>query len=140
MSTGTIAPGLRARRSLDHPRIGEILCQSVAVSAEMLQIALDAQKTSRVRVGDIMAAHELADAGDVAAAAARQYGLEYVHLIDAPPDPDLAQMTDAPVYIRNLILPWWRVDEEITYVTAEPDCAAALRALGAQGAPVVIAE
>lgn len=49
-------------------------------------------------------------------------------------------MTDAPVYIRNLILPWWRVDEEITYVTAEPDCAAALRALGAQGAPVVIAE
>ena len=36
----------------------------------MLQIALDAQKTSRVRVGDIMAAHELADAGDFAAAAA----------------------------------------------------------------------
>jgi len=109
-------------------RLGAILLDRGAVSADDLARALAIQQKTGARLGEVLTAHGLADEAAVASALARQWGLSHADLDADPPDPGLADTGDLETFLKYHIVPWRRVGKLTAYATSAPETAE--RALG----------
>jgi cellulose synthase/poly-beta-1,6-N-acetylglucosamine synthase-like glycosyltransferase len=99
--------------------IGAILLARGAVSEAHLAEALSAQRTTQARIGSILFARGWASGGQVAAAAAEQYGLSHVDLDSATLDPALGDPRDVEIYLRRRLAPLRVGDGEVALVAAD---------------------
>lgn len=130
MSLGTSGGRFHSQRA-DSAMIGSILTRRGAASEQLIQQALEAQKKSRARLGDILGSNGLVRRADISAAAAQQRGMRFVRLSDQPADPGLLVDIDIPTYLHRQIMPWRRDGARTIYVTSDPEeGAAALPLLG----------
>lgn len=121
---------LSPRRAADRRMIGEILLADGVIDAAALTRAIEAQAVSRARIGDILTFRGGADATAVAAAAARQSGLDFADLRHEPLDAALLEPGEIEHLLRNRIAPWRQGAGGVIYAAAAPELAASPRAAG----------
>lgn len=113
--------------------LGQMLLAEGAVTPERLEAALDAQRETTARLGEILAARGWTERGALARVLARQSGLHRVDLTHVPPEPNLADPASLPLYLRHRLIPWRAVSGDIRFVT--DDAALGRRGLALLGLP-----
>lgn len=120
----------RARVSVRQPseageeprfRIGELLVEAGLITAEQRDEALRLQKSWGSRFGDIVLAMGWVKPLRFYQTLAGHFGLEFVNLIEQPPDETLFVEEDYGAYAQHLFLPWRKVAGVLLVATAEPD-------------------
>lgn len=130
-------PGAAAMR----PPLGQVLLAGGAVTAERLQEALGAQAETTARLGEILASRGWVDRGAVAAALARQAGLQRVDLRAMPPEPTSPDDAMLAIYLRHRLMPWRSDDRGTRYVTDDaPEARRGLVLLGEPAADLVLTD
>ena len=81
--------------------IGQCLREGGILSEEELQSALDEQKRSGERLGDLLVRVNLASERQIAAALARQLGLAYTDLVESPPNPAAVTLIPKDVALKR---------------------------------------
>ncbi len=102
-------------------RLGQILLSATDLTEEQLDDALQEQRTSRRRIGEILVRDELVRADDVLAALARQLHLRYVsHIPSVEVDPALLAKIPIEFAKRFKIFPIGEEDGAVVVAVAEP--------------------
>jgi type IV pilus assembly protein PilB len=107
-------------------RLGEVLVEQGAITAEQLDVALEAQRTAakerrRVRLGALVVELGLATERRVAAALAAALSLELVDLGSVTLQSDVSRLLPRTVAQRHLVLPIGRDDNgRVTIACADP--------------------
>jgi len=104
--------------------IGQGLVDAGLISAEQLQEALARQRASGSRIGQILIAEGWVRPLDFYRALAGQLGLEFVDLVQQPPDAALFDESQYDEYARLQYVPWRASGGAVTLALAEPDEAA----------------
>ncbi|WP_340108067.1 glycosyltransferase family 2 protein [Pikeienuella sp. HZG-20] len=124
----------------DRRQLGEILLSEGVIDSDALARSLLAQKVSRARIGEILVVRSGVDRSAVAAAAARQAGLDFVDLRGSPLDSALIESGDIELFIRERIAPWRLESGLVVYVAAAPERAAEHPALRSSAVAIAAAE
>lgn len=101
-------------------RIGEILVELDIVTDAQISAALETQRSSGKRLGEVLLDEGLVRPGDLVRALAAQFDLEFVDLNDQPIDVELAQLIPQQMATRHRALPVWRADDQIVVAMANP--------------------
>jgi cellulose synthase/poly-beta-1,6-N-acetylglucosamine synthase-like glycosyltransferase len=99
--------------------IGALLIESGALDAARLEAALEAQRGTGARIGDVLTRRGIVTREAVAAAAARQFGARRVDLGAEPPDPSLLHHDDLGALLHHRMIPWRRIDGRTVYAAAD---------------------
>jgi hypothetical protein len=101
--------------------LGALLLEEGLISAEQLELALLEQEQLRWRLGEILMSFGWVTSEQIADALAKQYGLEFIDLREAPIDPRAPALVDADVAERYQALPVGFLAEDVTLVAiADP--------------------
>ena len=111
------APDIGRERGL----LGRSLVSAGVITDEQLRAALALQQRWNSRLGDVILAQRGVPAQRFYAIVAAHFGLQFVDLVQQPPDPELLTATDLDVYAQRLILPWRREDGVLVLAVADPD-------------------
>ena len=104
-------------------RLGDILIQAGAITAEELRVALERQaaRPDRVRLGRVIVEERLASEHQIARALAQQLSLPYVDLAQVVNDPELLNVIPMKLAQRHELVPLRRnPDGSITVAMADP--------------------
>lgn len=101
-------------------RIGEALLETGALTEEQLGDALDAQRQSGRKLGEVLVEHGMVSANALVAALARCQGVQGVRLRHGLIDPGLLPMVGREECERLQCIPMFRVRDELTVAMAEP--------------------
>jgi type IV pilus assembly protein PilB len=109
-------------------RLGDLMIESGAISAEQLLSTLDIQKSSKVRkrLGAIVVDSDYATEEELAEAIALQLGLPYIDLRVVSPDPDAVRMMPRALALRYQVLPVKITPTGVMVVMADPTNVVAL--------------
>jgi cellulose synthase/poly-beta-1,6-N-acetylglucosamine synthase-like glycosyltransferase len=118
------------------PPIGELLIANGLLRVDQLELALALQRKWNVRFGDIVIAQGMVKPRDFYRTLADRFGLAYMDLMEARPDPSLARIEHLEDYSRLLLLPWRRQGGQVIVATADPGPQALLFARRHFGADV----
>ncbi|WP_445682529.1 glycosyltransferase [Radicibacter daui] len=102
------------------PPIGELLVAKGLLPLPQLEEALRLQQTWHVRFGDIILSKGWVRPRDFYRTLAERFSLDFVDLIETPPDADLVRSGQKEDYTRLLLLPWRKEGETTVIATAEP--------------------
>lgn len=86
--------------------LGQILRARDIISKEQLAYVLALQKSSHSRLGDIIIAEGISSCLEIYSALAEHHGLEFINLLQYPPDETLLAESDIENYIRLRAVPW----------------------------------
>lgn len=106
--------------------IGEILVKKGLITEDKLKEALDVQKQTTQRIGEILTDLGRVEKGQLLEALAEQQGIKYVDLTHFTVDPNVAQLLDRATAERHHAIPLARGDGTIQVAMAEPDDVIAL--------------
>ena len=106
--------------------LGEILVKKGLITEDKLKEALDAQKQTTQRIGELLIDLGYVEQSQVLEAVAEQQGLKYVDLARFSIDPAIAQLLDRGTADRHQAVPIARGDGTIQVAMAEPDNVIAL--------------
>ena len=98
-------------------QLGEILLVKQIITAGELESALKIQQQTGGRLGDIIAANGFTNYLEIYRAVAEHYGLEFINLLESPPDKSLLNANDAKEYISRLFIPYKQDTEEKIIIT-----------------------
>ena len=87
------------------PALGALLVRSGALSAEVLEEAIEAQPGSGMRLGELLVERKLVTRAAVARALAEQHALEFVDLGSTPISPDVAGLLPSSLARRYGAVP-----------------------------------
>ena len=127
----------RIRRSVR--RLGGILIDNRSIAPANLQTALDLQRQTGARLGEIVTAHGWADPEDVARALAQQSGLDYADARLHRPDRSLVEQLDVDEALASRVVPWAQRPDGLVCATPDPAVANAVLD-GRAGGLVVVSE
>jgi cellulose synthase/poly-beta-1,6-N-acetylglucosamine synthase-like glycosyltransferase len=102
------------------PPIGELLVANGLLRVDQLERALELQRKWNVRFGDIVISQGMVKPRDFYRTLADRFGLAYLDLMEARPDPSLARAEHLEDYSRLLLLPWRRQGGQVIVATADP--------------------
>jgi cellulose synthase/poly-beta-1,6-N-acetylglucosamine synthase-like glycosyltransferase len=102
-------------------RLGELLIEAGLITAEQRDEALHLQESWGSRLGDIVLAMGWVKPLRFYRTLAGHFGLDFVNLIEQPPDETLFVAADYRAYAQHLFLPWRKVGGVLSVATAEPD-------------------
>ncbi|NEL41008.1 MAG: glycosyltransferase, partial [Xanthomonas perforans] len=100
------APDIGRERGL----LGRALVTAGVITDEQLRSALALQQRWNSRLGDVILAQRGVPAQRFYAIVAAHFGLEFIDLVQQPPDPELLTPGDLESYAQRLLLPWRRED------------------------------
>lgn len=86
-------------------KLGDMLVDDGIISKEKLQDALEEQKTSGKRLGEVIVELQLALEEEILDALAMQFGIEKIDLYEAPIDSDAAQLVTPDMIMRHQAFP-----------------------------------
>ncbi|WP_304641310.1 glycosyltransferase [Pseudomonas sp.] len=111
--------GRRPDRTASRALLGERLVLARLLQPEQLDQALTLQKRWKSRFGDVILAHRWMGAMQFYQSLAEHFGLDYVNLIEQPPEvwyePDMLQD-----YTQRLALPWRMQNDQLVVAVADP--------------------
>ncbi|MQP64513.1 glycosyltransferase [Niveispirillum sp. SYP-B3756] len=102
------------------PPIGELLIANGLLRLDQLERALELQRKWNVRFGDIVISQGMVKPRDFYRTLADRFGLAFMDLMEARPDPTLARAEHMDDYARLLLLPWRRQGGQVIVATADP--------------------
>ncbi|WP_454181975.1 glycosyltransferase family 2 protein [Parvibaculum sp. MBR-TMA-1.3b-4.2] len=110
------------------PLLGTLALRSGLVSRRELDPILAEQRRSGSRIGDVLMAEGKAGPDDIGRLVARQNGVPFVDLEEAPPDSGIAGartegQPSLDFCIAHQCLPWRRRNGKVTWVAADPSLA-----------------
>lgn len=132
------APFAAPQDAVPRRRLGQILMEDGLLSAPDLARALTRQAHLAAPLGEILVAEGAVTETAVLHALARQQGLHMADLHTDAPDPALARLVPASVWLRHAAIPWARLGPVITVACTRPDRIDALRADLPPGFPPVL--
>lgn len=106
--------------SFSSPPIGELLIANGLLRLDQLERALELQRQWNVRFGDIVISQGMVKPRDFYRTLADRFGLAFMDLMEARPDPTLARAEHMDDYARLLLLPWRRQGGQVIVATADP--------------------
>lgn len=101
-------------------QIGRRLVDAGVIDDCQLQTALALQQRWRSRLGDIVLAQRWTSALKFYPVLARQFGLNFVNLLEQPPEAALFQPGLLSEYAQRLALPWREEDGRLVLAVADP--------------------
>jgi len=125
-------------------RIGEVLCETAALSPDQFQHALDLHRREGVRIGQALVSLDAVSEEQLAAALARQAHLPYVDLPHIVPDEAVARRLSEGVARERRVLPLYDDGDATVLACAEvpipPLLAEVEGHLGRPVRPVIVAD
>ena len=124
-------------------RIGEILVELGIVTDDQISAALEQQRATGSRLGDVLLQEGYVKPRDLVRALAVQFGLPFVDLDDHTIDNEVAQLIPQSLARRHRAIPVWRQEQRIVVAMANPVDVLALddiRALVGRQVEAVMAE
>jgi type IV pilus assembly protein PilB len=115
---------------LEHQNLGETLVKMDVITREQLNEALEEQDKSGRLLGVILLEKGAIDSETMMRALARQHGLEFARLEDAPSHPKALEAVPESVALRNRMLPASLDGDRLTVLVAEPQSREALKDAG----------
>lgn len=114
-----IAEGRQPNDSGLREPMGQSLVAAGVLDADQLATALALQKRWNSRLGDVVLAHKWTSAMRFYQVLAEHFGLEFVNLLEHPPEAalDPALVSD---YAQRLVLPWRTQDGRLVLAVADP--------------------
>ncbi len=107
-------------QSLHKPRLGDMLVSAGVLTEKQLEWALEEQKTSYKRLGEVILQAGLASEDDVAEARAMQLDMPYVELGDLPIPPDVAALVPESLGRTYNVVPVAVSGDRLAVATANP--------------------
>ena len=107
-------------KELDSLMIGELLVRKGLISQDQVDLALDEQKRSGKRFGEIVTANQWIDEPVILKAVAEQLAVPMVKLRAGVYDSEIAKLLDAETVKRLKALPLFRIRGVISVATANP--------------------
>ena len=101
-------------------RLGEILVELGLVTEDQISAALEEQRASGNRLGDVLLKAGYATPRDLVRALAVQFGLPFVDLDEHRIDPEVAQLVPQSLARRHRAVPVWRRDQKVVVAMANP--------------------
>ncbi|MDQ7794995.1 MAG: ATPase, T2SS/T4P/T4SS family [bacterium] len=101
-------------------RLGEVLVEANLITREQLRAALDLQKNSGLRLGEILASMGVVTETDIACTLARQLGMEFVNPPDLKVHPAVARVISEQAAKRYRAIPIEKREGTITLAVADP--------------------
>ncbi|MCL5045807.1 MAG: Flp pilus assembly complex ATPase component TadA, partial [Actinobacteria bacterium] len=101
-------------------RLGDILIAAGLLTPEQMSHALDMQKKTGLRLGEILVGQGLVNDADVAQTVAGQLGMPFVSDSELVVQPEFARLISEPVARRLLALPIGEADGRLTVAMADP--------------------
>ncbi len=101
-------------------RIGEILVELELVTEGQIAAALDEQRASGSRLGDVLLKSGYVTPRDLVRALAVQFDLPFVDLDDHRIDPEVAQLIPQNLARRHRAIPVWREGQKVVVAMANP--------------------
>lgn len=99
---------------------GDFLVEETLLSTDRFEEARHATAAWGSSILDTLLARNWIEPQSFYRALARRFAVEFVDLIEQPPDPSLVEESDVSHYMHELTLPWRRVDGRLTVATARP--------------------
>ncbi len=96
-------------------RLGELLLERNLITEEQLNIALQHQKASRLRLGKVLTGLGFVTEEEIARVLAEQYGLSTIDLTKLRPDPKALEVLPASIAQKYQILPF-ALEENVLHV------------------------
>ncbi len=116
----------RSRR-IEHQNLGRALVEMKAISEADLEEALEEQERSGRLLGRILLERGLIDQHTMAVALARQHGMEFVPLEDAPSDAEVLSLVPESIALRNQFIPHKKERDVLIVLLADPQARNALK-------------
>ncbi len=115
-----VATGRRPNELALRRPMGQSLVRAGVLQPDQLETALDLQKRWNSRLGDVVLAHRWTTAMRFYEVLASHFGLEFVNLIDHPPEAGLdpALVSD---YAQRLVIPWRMQEGKLVLAVADPN-------------------
>src|SRR5437016_10126242 len=85
--------------------MGDFLVEEGLITAEQLNLAMEAQKTTRTPIGKILVEQGMASERDVAKARAHEIGIQFVDLSRFAPDPSAVNVVPEHIAKRHNVVP-----------------------------------
>ncbi len=95
--------------------LGEILVSRKVIPSEVLNEALISQKTSGLKIGNLLIKKGFATEEDILEALAEQHGTEYKRTLDFSDPDSVFENVPLPFLIRNLVVPY-KIDDDTIYI------------------------
>ena len=111
---------VRSASSITRPRIGELLVAEGIASAEALDAALQEQRASGGRIGDILVRDGVVTETHLVRVLARQFGIRFLDLEDQVPDEEAGLMIREPFARRFRAVGVLREDGALVVAMANP--------------------
>jgi len=116
----------------EHQSLGQALVELGHLSEGELKKALDEQKRSGRLLGNILIDQGYVSLEQKTSALARQHGMEYADLEDAPSEPEALHAVPESMAIRNLVVPVAIDGDRLTVLLASPQDTSRTKNLGIQ--------
>lgn len=114
-----LAVGRQPNPREDRQRLGQLLVERGLLSAEHLDAALGLQKRWRSRLGEIVLAHRWMAAMRLYQALSDHFGLDFVDLVEHPPEVPVQPEHFADC-AKRLVIPWRRDQGRLVVAVADP--------------------
>ncbi|MFL0419524.1 glycosyltransferase family 2 protein [Sphingomonas sp. 179-I 2A4 NHS] len=99
---------------------GDFLAEQGLITLEQLNEASELASRWGSSLSDVLLARNWMEASEFYHALAERFGMQYVDLLEQPPDPDLLDEAQVSDYMRELTVPWRATDNVVTVATARP--------------------
>jgi cellulose synthase/poly-beta-1,6-N-acetylglucosamine synthase-like glycosyltransferase len=103
-----------------HRPLGQHLIAAGAIAEGDLAHALDLQRHVDAPLGEILISEGLADRHDVMQALAKQHHAQMADLVEAPPDPALANRLPVALCLQYRLVPWMMIGNALLVATSRP--------------------
>ncbi|HWD38388.1 MAG TPA: hypothetical protein VG944_06035 [Fimbriimonas sp.] len=101
-------------------KLGELLLAAQAITQSQLETALQIQKQTKRRLGEVLISQGFVDEDRIASCLARQYGYEVVDPAGLEPSDDALDTISAETAAQHRILPISFTDDELYCIVADP--------------------
>jgi type IV pilus assembly protein PilB len=101
-------------------RIGELLVESGAITPEQLRTALETQKETGQRIGDILISQNVLSEGKLMMVIAGRLELPFVNLEDMIIDPEVVETIPAEMARKHLLIPIFKMGKTLTVAIYDP--------------------
>jgi len=101
-------------------RIGELLVEGGAISSAQLQQALEIQKETGQRIGDILISQNVLTDEQLMVAIAKRLEIPFINLHDMVIDPDIVESIPAEIARKHLVLPIFKIENTLTLAVYDP--------------------
>lgn len=103
-----------------YQRVGDLLVEQGVISQKQREEALNIQKTSDRRIGEIIVSMGFAEEETVAKCLASQYDLKYQSTNSVEPEPEALRLVSPTFALSRLILPYKVTKSELYCLIADP--------------------